>query len=200
MTRVGYHHGNLKAELMSSALALAETSGFESISIRQLARDTNVTPAAALRHFEDLAHLKADLSQAARQELGRQCQQDLLEFESMGLTPDVAKLRFDALARRYVKFSQEHPNLFNSAFAICQALPAVPDDPSPWEILESVVEDLVSVGVIAETRRSEAGLIAWSMVHGLATLESHNLVHVSKFDGELGDFVIRALHSALFTE
>lgn len=185
---------------MTSAMALAETSGFDSISIRQLARDTNVTPAAALRHFDDLAHLKADLSQAARQELGRQCQEVLREFESLKLTPEVAKARFDALAKRYVKFSQEHRNRFNSAFAICQALPATPDDPSPWQILESVVEDLVSVGVISESRRSEAGLTAWSMVHGLATLESHNLVHVSKFEGDLGDFVTRALHAALFTK
>ena len=185
---------------MSSALALAETSGFDSISIRQLARDTNVTPAAALRHFEDLAHLKADLSQEARQELGRLCLKDLAEFETIPLTKDLAKARFDALARRYVRFSQEHRNLFNSAFAVCEAVPAAADDPSPWEILDSVIQDLVAVGLIAESLKSEAGLIAWSMVHGLATLESHNLVHVSGFEGDLGDFVTRALHSALFTK
>jgi AcrR family transcriptional regulator len=198
MTHTRYHHGNLKAELMSSALTLAQNSGFDSITLRQLARETNVTPAAALRHFEDLDHLKADLSQEARQELGRQCLEDLAKFESIPLNPESAKARFDGLARRYVKFAQENQNLFNTAFAVCQALPAAPDNPSAWGILETVIEDLISVGVISDTKSAQAGLIAWSMVHGLATLESHNLVHVSGFEGDLGDFVTNALHLALF--
>ena len=198
MDKRSYHHGNLKAELISSALSLAEDAGIDAITIRQLARDSNVTPAAALRHFEDLAHLKADISQEARQELGRQCVRDLAPLEASPLTPEVAAARFELLARRYVAFSQEHRNLFNTAFAICTALPETPDEPSPWVLLESVVEDLVAVGLVAESLRSEASLIAWSMVHGLATLESHNLIHVSGFEGDLGDFVVRSLHAALF--
>jgi AcrR family transcriptional regulator len=200
MENRNYHHGNLKAELISSALSLAEGAGIDAITIRQLARDTNVTPAAALRHFEDLAHLKADISQEARQELGRQCLSDLAPLEASALTPEVAVARFDLLARRYVTFSQNHRNLFNTAFAICTALAELPDDPSPWALLESVVEDLVAVGLISDSLRSEAGLIAWSMVHGLATLESHNLIHVSGFEGDLGDFVLRSLHAALFRQ
>ena len=192
-----YHHGNLKAELMTSALSLAEKSGFDSISIRQLARDTKVTPAAALRHFEDLAHLKAELSQEARQELGRQCLKDLSKYDALPLSKEVAIARFDALARRYVSFAQEHENLFNAAFALCLATPASPDSPSPWGLLESVIEDLVAVGLIASEASSKAGLVAWSLVHGLATLESHNLIHVSGYKGDLGEFVVSALHDAL---
>lgn len=199
MNKRSYHHGNLKSELVNSALETVETSGFDSISIRQLARDTNVTPAAALRHFEDLAHLKAEISQEARQELGRQCLADLAQFESLELTAEVAIAKFDALARRYIVFAQKHENLFNSAFAICQALPAVPDDPSPWVLLESVVEDLVAVGVIAESKHSEAGLIAWSMVHGMANLKSHNLIHVTGYQGDITEVVVNALHAALFS-
>jgi AcrR family transcriptional regulator len=198
MSKNRYHHGNLRTELVTAGLVLADKDGFGAISLRVLARDTNVTPAAALRHFDDLAHLKAEISQNAREELARQCLAAWAKFESAEITRESAIERFDMLARCYVYFAQAHTNLFNAAFALCERQPAAPDDPSPFALLEEVVEDLVSLGVISKTRRSEAPLVAWSMVHGLATLESHNLVHVSGFEGDGGELVVNALHAALF--
>ena len=194
-----YHHGNLKTELVTAGLVLADRSGFEAISLRELARDTKVTPAAALRHFNDLAHLKAEISQSAREELARECLAAWAKLESVGITREAAIERFDVLARCYVSFAQNRTNLFNAAFALCESQPATPDDPSPWALLEEVVEDLVALGVIPKAKREEAPLTAWSMVHGMATLESHNLVHVSKFEGNPADLVVSALHSSLFT-
>lgn len=200
MSKLGYHHGNLKTELVTAGLVLADRSGFEAISLRELARDTNVTPAAALRHFNDLAHLKAEISQSAREELARQCLAAWSKLESSGITRESAIERFDALARCYVSFAQHHTNMFNAAFALCESQPATPDNPSPWALLEEVVEDLLALGVIPKAKRNEAPLTAWSMVHGMATLESHNLVHVSKFEGNTADLVVTALQSALFAD
>lgn len=200
MSSNSYHHGNLKTELVSAGLALADKSGFDAISLRELARDTRVTPAATLRHFSDLAHLKAEISQRAREELARQCLAAWAKPGSLGLNRESAIQRFDVLARCYVSFAQSHTNLFNAAFALCEAQPPAPDDPSPWALLEEVVEDLVALGVIRSAKRDEASLTAWSLVHGMATLESHNLVHVSRYKGDIADLVISALHSALFDE
>jgi AcrR family transcriptional regulator len=200
MSQNRYHHGNLKTELVAAGLVLADRSGFEAISLRALARDTNVTPAAALRHYNDLAQLKAEISQSAREELARQCLAAWSKLESSGMTRESAIERFDVLARCYVSFAQHHTNLFNAAFALCESQPATPDNPSPWALLEEVVEDLVALGVIPKAKRDEAPLTAWAMVHGMATLESHNLVHVSKFNGNAADLVVTALHSALFAE
>lgn len=198
MDKVRYHHGNLKSELVLAGLKLADNAGFEAITLRELARDTNVTPAAALRHFKDLSHLKAEISQGAREELAHQCLSEWERIGPTGVTRESAIARFDSLARCYVRFAQSRTHLFNAAFALCEVEPARPDDPSPWALLEEVVEDLVSLGVISASMRVEAPLIAWSMVHGLATLESHNLVHVSKFAGDSDDLVVSALHASLF--
>lgn len=200
MSQNRYHHGNLKTELVTAGLVLADRSGFEAISLRELARDTKVTPAAALRHFNDLAHLKAEISQSAREELARLCLASWANIESTGVNRESAIERFDALARCYVSFAQNHTNLFNAAFALCESQPATPDNPSPWELLEEVVEDLVALGVIPNAKREEAPLTAWSMVHGMATLESHNLVHISRYKGDIANLVISVLHSALFAE
>ena len=198
MSSYRYHHGNLKAELVTAGLGLAERSRFESISLRELARAVEVSPAAALRHFNDLAHLKAEISQSAREELARQCLAEWAKLESETLTRESAIERFDALARCHVSFAKSHTNLFNAAFALCEAQPATADDPSPWALLEEVVQDLVALGVIPKSKQDDAPLTAWSLVHGMATLESHNLVHVSKFEGNPADLVVRSLHSALF--
>lgn len=198
MSQNRYHHGNLKTDLVTAGLVLADRFGFEAISLRELARDTHVTAAAALRHFNDLAHLKAEISQSAREELARQCLAAWAKLESIGITRESAIERFDVLARCYVSFAQSHTNLFNAAFALCESQPTSPDNPSPWALLEEVVEDLVALGVIPSGKRDEAPLTAWSIVHGMATLESHNLVHVSKFEGNSADLVIKTLHSALF--
>lgn len=199
MEKTRYHHGNLKTELISAGFQLADRSGFDAVSLRELARDTKVTPAAALRHFADLSHLRAEISQEARQELARQCLADweILGEKSLSRVSTIA--RFDALGRRYVRFAQEHLNLFNSAFALCAAMPSQPDDPSPWGLLSEVVDELNALDVIRPELKKEAALIAWSMVHGLATLQSHNLIHVSGYTGDLGDLVVLSLHSALFT-
>ena len=194
-----YHHGNLKSELVSAGVDLVDRSGFDSVSIRELARETSVSPAAALRHFADLSHLKAEISQQARQELARQCLADWRPFEHQPLTAEVAIARFEALSRSYVRFAKEHLNLFNAAFALCDAMPATPDDPSPWSLLDEAVKDLVAAGVIATNMAGKAPLIAWSTVHGIATLESHNLVHVSNYKGDLEELVIEALHRSLFS-
>lgn len=179
---------------------MAERSGFEAISLRELARAVDVSPAAALRHFDDLAHLKAEISQSAREELARQCLAEWAKLESETFTRESAIERFDVLARCYVSFAKSQANLFNAAFALCEAQPVTVDEPSPWALLEEVVEDLVALGVIPKSKQDEAPLTAWSLVHGMATLESHNLVHVSKFAGNPADLVVKALHAALFVD
>lgn len=181
-------------------MGLADGSGFDAISLRELARAVEVSPAAALRHFSDLAHLKAEVSQSAREELARQCLAKWVKLEPRTLTRESAIERFDVLARCYVSFAKSHTNLFNAAFALCEAQPATADDPSPWLLVEEVVDDLVSPGVIPKSKRVESPLTAWSLVHGMATLESHNLVRVSKFEGDPADLVVKALHEALFAD
>lgn len=181
-----------------AGLGLAGRSGFDAIGLRELARAVDVSPAAALRHFSDLAHLKAEVSQSAREELARQCLAEWARLDSETLTRESAIERFDVLARCYVSFAKTHTNLFNAAFALCEGQPATADDPSPWLLLEEVIDDLVALGVIPKSKQDEAPLTAWSLVHGMATLESHNLIHVSKFEGNPADLVVKALHETLF--
>ena len=48
-----YHHGNLRQAVIDTALLLAEESGDERISLREVARRIGVSSGAPFRHFAD---------------------------------------------------------------------------------------------------------------------------------------------------
>lgn len=46
-----YHHGNLRLAMIEAAIAIAEESGAESVSVREAARRAGVSSGAPFRHF-----------------------------------------------------------------------------------------------------------------------------------------------------
>ena len=54
-----YHHGDLRAGLLRRAIEIIAQSGVEGLSLRQLARDLEVSHAAPARHFKTKADLLA---------------------------------------------------------------------------------------------------------------------------------------------
>ena len=57
-----YHHGNLKEELISCASAMCERDGYTKLSIRSLAKESNVSQTAPYRHFKTKEDLYAAVS------------------------------------------------------------------------------------------------------------------------------------------
>lgn len=65
--RAGYHHGDLKAALVESALALIAERGVAALSMAEVARRAEVSGGAPYRHFPDRpALLIAAATEAAR--------------------------------------------------------------------------------------------------------------------------------------
>jgi AcrR family transcriptional regulator len=52
-TSRSYHHGNLRAELLATAIEQLRDSGVEDLSLRALARAVGVSQTAPYRHFAD---------------------------------------------------------------------------------------------------------------------------------------------------
>jgi AcrR family transcriptional regulator len=165
-----YHHGNLREDVLAASLAKVRLGGMAALVAREVAREVGVTPAAVYRHFADIDHLRAEVSQEARQELARAM---LARFDAV---PDSGDRRADALARfeatgiAYVQFAHDEPGLFDAAFAHSSAMPSAPDDPSAWEVLNAALDALVAVGALVGERRAESPMIAWTSVHGLACI------------------------------
>jgi AcrR family transcriptional regulator len=192
-----YHHGSLERALTEAAMEVVAVDGIGALSLRDIARTIGVSPSATYRHFPSRDHLVAHVSQIAREDLARAL---ILAREQVAATGSRRRRsirRFEAIGRAYVLFSVGAPKLFEAAFTPCDVRPATDDDPKAWAVLVEAVDEMVSTGAIPATRRKDAPIIAWSGVHGLATILTASIWPTGyTFDDEV-DAVITGISRAI---
>jgi AcrR family transcriptional regulator len=156
-----YHHGDLRRALLAAAVAAIGESGPAALSLRDLARRAEVSHAAPAHHFRDKAglltalavegfNLLADTLTPVREETG-----SLLE-----------------IGVAYVRFAVDHRAHFEVMFR-----PELYDWDSPeLAAARRRARDSLQAGIAALPDAPAgrdarlAGLAAWSIVHGFATL------------------------------
>jgi AcrR family transcriptional regulator len=104
-----YHHGDLRHALLKAAAAEIERSGYESLSLRELAASLGVSRSAPYRHFADREQLLAALATQGFVELRQR-----YEERSAASTP-AARLR--ACGHAYLQLAAKRPQLFRLMFA-----------------------------------------------------------------------------------
>lgn len=104
-----YHHGDLRAALLTHAEATLRKSGVDGLSLRQLARDTGVSHAAPSRHFRDKQALLDALAVTGLERLGDCFEQAVIEG------PITARLQ--TVAHAYLRFAVDNPELLPLMFA-----------------------------------------------------------------------------------
>ncbi|MDC0767881.1 TetR/AcrR family transcriptional regulator [Streptomyces sp. HD] len=179
-----YHHGDLRRAILSAALEVIAADGPSALSLRDLARRAGVSHAAPAHHFKDRTGL---LTAIAAEGFG------LLS----GTLQEAGDLKDAGV--RYVRFAREHPAHFQVMFTpeLLRAddLELTTARALAGDALRGAVSAVQPEGLGIDTRL--AGVAAWSLAHGFATLLlSHNL------DGPVGDKdpeeVFRALAATLF--
>ncbi|MFI9806702.1 TetR/AcrR family transcriptional regulator [Streptomyces sp. NPDC052301] len=163
-----YHHGDLRAALLKSAERTLREKGVGALSLRELARDIGVSHAAPGRHFKDkralLDALALDGYERLNRALAGATEQPGLTFEG----------RLAALARAYLGFAVENPELLELMFARKHH----PD--SSAQLVSAVDESLGSItrliadaqerGEIVQGDPERITTIAAASLHGLAAL------------------------------
>ena len=161
MTTRPYHHGDLRRAVLDAAVEAIAESGPAAVSLRDLARRVGVSHAGPIHHFGDKAgvltavaaegyDLLADALVATRKRSG--------QFVELGVA--------------YVRFAVEHRAHFEVMFRpeLYRA-----DDPAVTSARDRAGGLLISgVSSVADPRVGSdpelAGVAAWSLVHGFATL------------------------------
>jgi AcrR family transcriptional regulator len=154
-SRRPYHHGNLRPALMSGAIEEIKETGPAAMSLRAVARRAGVTHAAATYHFGD----RAGLLTAVAAEGYRLLADDLREAEQTTgsfLEVGVAYVRFAVTHRAHFEVMYR-PELYHR------------DDAELRSARAAAAARLYGTGVV-DRERIAAGVAAWSIVHGLATL------------------------------
>ncbi|GAA4807146.1 TetR/AcrR family transcriptional regulator [Nocardioides caeni] len=173
-TRTSYHHGDLRNALVRAAASLAATGGPEAITIRGAAREVGVTPTAAYRHFENQAELAHAARDLAMDGMVAAMAGYLGAVPEDGDPVDRALARLESTGRGYLGFALAEPGIFSVCFGgrLNQAEPdGMPEeDPGPYALLGTILDELVEVGWLDAEHRPGAEAGPWSAVHGLALL------------------------------
>jgi AcrR family transcriptional regulator len=179
VTGTAYHHGNLRAALVETALGMARESGPDAVALREVARRVGVSHNAAYRHFADREALLGAVGEVGMGLLTEAMERRLAGVPE-GLDPVArAQQRLRAVGRAYVEFALAEQGLFRTAFsALAHAAPADPappetapeEDQGPYGLLNAVLDELVEAGYLAPERRPNADVVCWSGVHGVAVL------------------------------
>ncbi|MBW2421891.1 MAG: TetR/AcrR family transcriptional regulator [Deltaproteobacteria bacterium] len=169
----------MRRDLVDAALELVEASGTRGLSWREIARRADVSHSAAYRHFANKEELLAAVAEQGFLSLTERM------VEQMAGAPDDVAKRLEAMAIAYVDFAAENPAHFRVMFGR-----DVPDINKHTALREAhdVTNGLFRAGVAEvlemggrrglELDVDHFALMAWSMVHGLASLI---------VDGRVGD-------------
>jgi AcrR family transcriptional regulator len=165
----GYHHGNLKEELVRAALKLIAEKGPTGFTFAEAARWAGVSPAAPYRHFAGRDELLADV--ALR---GLASFHDALARAWDGGKPDVTTA-FDRLGKAYLDFARREPAYYSAMFEA-----GVPLDTTPalreaseraFGVLRAATEALIaSMPAKGRPPALMMALHIWALSHGVASL------------------------------
>lgn len=160
----GYHHGDLRRTLLTTAATVIAESGPASLSLRDLARRAGVSHAAPAHHFRDRRGLLTALAAEGQRLLA-----DALAA--------AAPAGFDEAAVAYVRFARTHPG----HYAVMHRPDLVAPDAPELVAARAAASEQLAAGVASLPVEARAGLAdddarraAWALVHGIATLAAED--------------------------
>lgn len=172
-----YHHGDLRAALVTAGLELAREGGVDAVGLRLVTRSVGVSPNAAYRHFADRQALVLAVAAEAQDRLAQAM------LDRMKAVPDEADPRERAVQHLrsvglgYIHFALAERGWFELAFRTQDdagrgSSPVTVDNtvPPPYQLLLNALDELVEAGALAPERRVNAEWVCWSAVHGFADL------------------------------
>jgi AcrR family transcriptional regulator len=177
LPRSTYHHGDLRHALLTVGIEMARAGGPSAVVLREATRAVGVSPNAAYRHFRDRTALLSAVCDAAQAALADAIDDDQRALPSTTDEVGRARARFRAVGTGYVRFARTEPGLFRTAFSVPADLDrrdvatrAGACGLTPFQLLSRSLDELAAAGALPAERREGAEFLAWSAVHGLATL------------------------------
>ncbi|MFK4835515.1 TetR/AcrR family transcriptional regulator [Microbacterium sp. ZW T2_14] len=173
MTERSYHHGNLRAALLDRAWQVVDSQGAEALSLRQLARDLEVSHGASARHFRDKQALLDALAVLGFARLNTALA-DAVD------TAGPFAGRFRAAGDAYVGFAVRHPEILRTMYSTKHHPAASPDlielSHVAMPALVALFRAAQDAGELPPRPPEEAALVAFAAVHGVATLATDDLL------------------------
>ncbi len=163
-----YHHGNLQQALVDAGREVLATDGLSALNLRTVAKKAGVSHAAPYRHYADKDALIAAIAVDGLRQLGRDLQATIEHATDPIHTTQ-------QMARVYVKFALQHPDLFRIMFSNLadrrEVHPELYDAANTlYRLLFRVIKDGQKQGAFAAGDALAQTTSLWAAVHGMSVL------------------------------
>ena len=162
-----YHHGDLRRALIDAARRILEAEGPSALSLRAVAREAGVSPAAPYHHFKD----KTELLEAVAQEGWEMLDQVIAKARAKAATPGEALRQIGV---GYVCFARDNPALYRVMYDTARDREALPEDMQADKDSAycKVRDTMIEAGgdPTDELDLELATVAAWCAAHGLAEM------------------------------
>ena len=189
--KTGYHHGDLRQQLIAATRLLVEEKGPDGVSVSQACRAAGVSTAAPYKHFADRADLMREVACTGFDEMRE-------SFEAArDAHPPASVEAIAAIGTAYVAYAEANPGLFRMMFASVEKTDKMEE--RGWGcygvVLNEVARFLGHADVDEVVERTTFPL--WAFVHGIAFLRIDGKAEDEKLGVPVGDIVLGATRRLL---
>ncbi len=163
-----YHHGALRPALLRAVAELAAEKGIERLSLRECARRAGASWSAPAHHFGDKTGMLTAFAVEGftRLKLHMETRRDASQDEAS---------RAAAVGEAYLEFALRNPEHFRVMFRAEllneQNAEYQEANRAAFQVLEDAIRECEnSLGSVDESTFGDRCLLAWSAIHGFATL------------------------------
>jgi AcrR family transcriptional regulator len=165
-----YHHGDLSHALIDAARRILEAEGQGTLTLRAVAREAGVSPAAPYHHFKD----KTELLEAVAYGGWETLDDAIVAARRKAASPSEA---LSAIGLAYVNFARENPALYRLMYDTSRDRTAMPkyaneDDSGYHQVQCALVE--AGADPTDEQELQLATIALWCATHGLAEMVNFN--------------------------
>jgi AcrR family transcriptional regulator len=162
--RMAYPAKTDRAAILKAGMTLLAAEGLSGLSLRALAASLQLAPNALYRYFADRAALEAALAAEVARRLNL-----IMKKSAAGREPEAA-LR--SMAHAYLRFAREHRKLYDTMMSACDL--EGEDAEAHATLWAFVVEHVKPIS--GEANSVEAAVALWAFLHGVAGLESADIL------------------------
>jgi AcrR family transcriptional regulator len=160
-----YHHGDLRRALVEAAERVLERDGPQALSLRAVAREAGVSPAAPYHHFKDKSDLLLALAEEGFHGLG--------EAMKAAVKSD-AEQNLATMGLAYVRYARANPALYRVMYDSARNEDAMPVDAHNKEDsgFQLVKDAMIRAGAdpTDEVGLELACIASWCAAHGIAEM------------------------------
>ena len=165
-----YHHGKLRQALVDMAVTVAEETGKDIISVREVARRLGVSSGAPFRHFPNRESLMTAVAEEATVRLRMRVERDLLDAPA----DPIARLK--TLGKTFIQWALHNPTQFKLVssrrlfdFNQSDSLPVHFN--AVRHITMTLVEQAQQAGALPKGPLPEFALALRALAYGLARMQ-----------------------------